>query len=122
MPDAYSRFAKLIVLAILLAVIAYFSFHPQSAPIIPGLSFQTVMGALGGIFIIVLLVERATEIVISIWRQSDADALKKEIEAFTQQIDLLTPKENEPLTQADKDKRELEKQSLLVSKQKKERE
>ncbi len=72
-------FPKVLVLAVLLVVVIVFSVTPQVAPIRADLTFQSVLGALGGIFIIVLLVERATEIAIAIWRQSAADALKEEI-------------------------------------------
>jgi hypothetical protein len=47
------------------------------------LTLQKVLAALGGIFIIVLLVERATEIVISIWRQAETDQKKEELAAHT---------------------------------------
>ena len=72
-------FPKFLVLAVLLVVTIVFSITPQIAPIRPDLTFQSVLGALGGIFVIVLLVERATEIAITIWRQSAADAMKEEI-------------------------------------------
>jgi hypothetical protein len=72
-------FGKWLLLGILAIIIIVFSVRPQEAPIAPDLTFQKVLTALGGIFIIVLLVERATEIVISIWRQVPTDQLKKEL-------------------------------------------
>ena len=75
-------FGKWLLLGIL-AIIIIFSVNPQSAPIVSALTLQKVLAALGGIFIIVLLVERATEIVISIWRQAPTDQLKEELLALT---------------------------------------
>jgi len=72
-------FGKFLVLALLAVITIVSSLHPQKAPIKSDLQFQAVMGVLGGIFVIVLLVERATEIAISIWRQSGSDPLKERI-------------------------------------------
>ncbi len=81
--DYMILFGKSLLLMILAIVIVIFSVFPQSAPIVSDLTLQNVLAALGGIFIIVLLVERATEIVISIWRQSPGDQLKEELSALT---------------------------------------
>ena len=78
----YGSFLKMLIFAVLFAVVIFFSANPQAAPFKEDLTLQAVMAALGGILIIVVLVERSTEIFISIWRQSAADGLKKEIEAF----------------------------------------
>jgi len=78
----YEKVFKLLILVPLAGLMLYFSFNPLTAPIKDGLTFQAVLGSLGGIFIIVLLVERVTEIVISIWRQSGTDQLKSEIESL----------------------------------------
>ena len=51
----------------------------------PNLTFEAVLAALGGIFVIVLLVERVTEIVITLSRQSKADEIKAEIDALRDQ-------------------------------------
>jgi hypothetical protein len=72
-------FGKWLLLGALVIIIVVFSVNPQSARFAQDLSFQDVLAALGGIFIIVLLVERATEIVITIWRQAKGDQLKKEL-------------------------------------------
>ncbi len=77
-----NHFGKILILALLAIVTAYFSVNPQSAPLKTSLTLADIMAALGAIFIIVLLVERLTEIVISIWRQSAADSLKQEIESL----------------------------------------
>jgi len=76
-------FGKWLLIGILTIVIIIFSVNPQSAPIVPNLTLQKVLAALGGIFVIVLLVERATEIVISIWRQVPTDKLKRELSVLT---------------------------------------
>ena len=75
-------FAKFLVFAALIVLTIVYSVHPQFAPIKTDLTFQTVLGALGGIFVIVLLVERVTEIAITIWRQSSADSLKEEVDSL----------------------------------------
>jgi hypothetical protein len=64
----YGRFATALVLAVLLIVTIVFSVSPQMAPMKPSLTFEAVLAALGGIFVIVLLVERVTEIVITLSR------------------------------------------------------
>ena len=75
-------FGTWLLLGILTIVVIIFSVNPRSAPIISGLTLQDVLAALGGIFVIVLLVERATEIIISIWRQAPTDQLKEELSAL----------------------------------------
>jgi hypothetical protein len=76
-------FGKWLLLGILTIVIIVFSINPQASPFVSDLTLQKVLAALGGIFVIVLLVERATEIVISIWRQAPTDQLKEELTALT---------------------------------------
>jgi len=76
-------FGKRLLFGILTIVIIIFSVKPQSAPIVSNLTLQKALAALGGIFIIVLLVERATEIVISVWREATGDLLKEELSALT---------------------------------------
>lgn len=76
----YGTFAKTLALVGLTILVIVFSANPLTAPIKDGLTFSSVMASLGGIFVIVLLVERVTEIAITIWRQSDANELKAEIE------------------------------------------
>jgi hypothetical protein len=75
-------FGTWLLLGILTIVIIIFSVNPQLAPIFSDLTLQKVLTALGGIFVIVLLVERAMEIVISIWRQAPTDQLKEELSAL----------------------------------------
>ena len=62
-------FGKVLLLGILGIVVVSFSVYPQSAPVASGLKLEKILASLGGIFVIVLLVERVTEIVISIWRR-----------------------------------------------------
>lgn len=84
--SSYNAFAKSILLTILAIIVIVASINPQSAPIKSDLTFSAVMGALGGIFIIVLLVERLTEIIITIWRESDSKTKKFEIESLKAEI------------------------------------
>jgi hypothetical protein len=72
-------FGKWLAIAFLAVVIVFFSINPQSAPVNPDLTFQKLLAALGGIFVIVLLVERVTEIVVTIWRQPTSEQLKEEL-------------------------------------------
>jgi len=67
----------------LLVIGILFSVYPQFAPIKPDLTFQSIMGVLGGLFVIVLLVERVTEIAISIWRDAGADDIRSKIEMLS---------------------------------------
>lgn len=76
----YGTFAKMLVLVGLVILVVVFSVNPLVAPIKSDLAFSTIMTSLGGVFVIVVLVERVTEIAITIWRQSDADQIKTEIE------------------------------------------
>lgn len=75
-------FGKWLLFIILIIVTIVFSVNPQSAPIKSDLTFPNVLAALGGIFIIVLLVERVTEIIITIWRQSPTNQLEEELSAL----------------------------------------
>jgi hypothetical protein len=75
-------FGTWLLLGILTIVIIIFSVNPQLAPIFSDLTLQKVLAALGGIFVIVLLVERSMEIVVSIWRQAPTDQLKEELSAL----------------------------------------
>lgn len=70
---------KAIIFLFLLAIIGYFSAYPQSAPVKTDLTFPGILGAMGGLFILVLLIERSTEIAIAIWRQSETDIKKAEL-------------------------------------------
>jgi len=78
--DSFGKWLLLIVLSIIIII---FSVNPQSAPFVPNLTFQKLLAALGGIFVIVVLVERVTEIIISIWRKPHTDQLKEELSALT---------------------------------------
>ena len=75
-------FGKWLLLGILTIVVIIFSVNPRSAPIISDLTLQDVLVALGGIFVIVLLVERVTEIVVSIRYQATTDQLEEELSAL----------------------------------------
>jgi len=75
-------FGKWPLLGILTIVVIIFSVNPQLTPIISDLTLEKVLVALGGIFVIVLLVERVTEIVVSIWWQATTDQLEVELSAL----------------------------------------
>jgi hypothetical protein len=92
------KFAKTLTLVGLIILTVVFSLRPQTAPIQKGLEFKVVFAALGGILVIVMLVERVTEIAISILRQSGADALRSEIEALAND-----PARSNEITQKRKD-------------------
>ncbi|UXY50593.1 hypothetical protein [Pseudomonas tohonis] len=92
----YGAFAKTLALAGLAVLVVVFSINPLTAPIKADLNFSAVMASLGGIFVIVILVERVTEIAISIWRQSGADQIRAEIESlkgYPARVAELLPKE-----------------------------
>ena len=76
----HNSFGKALLLAALFMIVIVASWDPHTVSLrLDDLS--DVMSVLGGIFIVVLLVERATEIVINIWRQPKAAKLKRELEA-----------------------------------------
>jgi hypothetical protein len=77
-----NRFAKTLVVSVLFVVVLYWSMHPQSAPIRGDLKFDTILGMLGGLFVLVLLIERATEIAIAIWREARTQRLRQEIDTL----------------------------------------
>ncbi len=80
--DHMVSFGTWLLLGILTIVIIVFSVNPQLAPIFSDLTLQKVLVALGGIFVIVLLVERVTEIVVSIRYQATTDQLEEELSAL----------------------------------------
>ena len=77
-----ASFSKFLLIGILTIIIIIFSLNPQFTPILSDLTLKKVLAALGGLFVIVLLVERATEIVISIWRHEPTEQLKVKIFAL----------------------------------------
>lgn len=83
MTNELQRQAKTLTLVILFIVIIVFAIQQLSAPFKDGLKVQDITGALGALFIIVLLVERVIEIFTSIWRDPDANTLKQKINKFT---------------------------------------
>jgi hypothetical protein len=74
-----NRFAKFVVLALLGLVVVYYSAYPQSAPVKAGLTLENFLGALGGLFVLVLLIERATEIFIAVSRNQKTESLKAQV-------------------------------------------
>ena len=64
-------FRKLLLAGVLLllAIVSSVTF-PQGAPIKEGFGFESLLGTLGGILIMVLLVERVTEIALAFRRQA----------------------------------------------------
>ena len=73
---------KGLILFILGILIFYFSANPLSAPIRSDLTFPKILGVLGGLFVLVLLIERATEIFIAIWREAPTEKLREEVTAL----------------------------------------
>jgi hypothetical protein len=61
-----------------LALVVRFSLHAYSAPIQPGFTLQSFLGSLSAILVIVLLVERATEVGVAIWRAEAVAILRVE--------------------------------------------
>jgi hypothetical protein len=73
---------KFVVLAVLTLIVVCYSYYPLSVPLKSDLNIQNILGVLGGIFILVLLIERLTEIAIAILRESSAEVMKKTIAAL----------------------------------------
>ena len=79
----YTRYAQILTLIILLIIIIVSAVNPLNAPFKEELKLQDIVGAIGALFIIVLLVERVIEIIISIWRGPETESLKQQINSFT---------------------------------------
>jgi hypothetical protein len=77
------RFQKFLLIAVSVIVIIVGSVSPMNLPF-KNLTISSVGGTLGGLFVLVLLIERVTEIAISIWRQPTADRLTKSIEMLAE--------------------------------------
>lgn len=77
------KFAQYILIAILCGLTAAGAYNVWEAPFRDGLTFQSILGSLGALFVIVLLVERATEILIAVWRAPKAEKMKRECEALS---------------------------------------
>ncbi len=61
-------FVTPIVVLSAVVLVVLFSINPQSAPFRPALTMQTLATSLGGLFMIVLLIERATEVFVTLVR------------------------------------------------------
>ena len=83
MNNEVQRQAKILLLVILFIIVIVFAIQQLSAPFREDLKVQDITGALGALFIIVLLVERVIEIFTSIWRAPEADKLKQNINSIT---------------------------------------
>ncbi len=81
-----NSFGKWLVVGILVVIAIIASAYPRSAPIKPILDINHMFGALGSVFMIVLLVERATEIVITVWRQTETEMKKAHINSLNLEI------------------------------------
>lgn len=75
----YAIFVKTMLAVLFMVAIGISSWKPVWVPLRGDLTLQSVVGALGGLFVIVLLVERLTEIVIAVWRRPKAEVMKTEI-------------------------------------------
>ncbi|MCI5220029.1 MAG: hypothetical protein D3914_12785 [Candidatus Electrothrix sp. LOE2] len=64
---------------LLLAIVSSVTF-PTGAPIKEGFGFESLLGTLGGILIMVLLVERVTEIVLAFRRQAKKENMPQQDE------------------------------------------
>ncbi|WP_291319734.1 hypothetical protein [Desulfonatronospira sp.] len=76
-------FGKALIVAALVIVVMYGVVNPQFAPVREDLNLASILGVLGGLFILVLLIERATEIAIAIWREPHTRRKKNELEELT---------------------------------------
>ncbi|KAA3622064.1 MAG: hypothetical protein DWQ02_26720 [Bacteroidetes bacterium] len=80
-PDR-NNFGKVLVFIVLIIIIISFSLQQLNAPFKEDLELNDIAGALGAMFIIILLVERVIEIFISIWRAPGSDLLKQQVETL----------------------------------------
>ncbi len=73
-----TRFAQILTCVVLLAIIILGACHSWEVPFRKELSLKNIMGSLGALFVIVLLVERATEILIGIWRAPKSAKMERD--------------------------------------------
>lgn len=78
-----ARYGQVLTLIILFIVVIVGAVNPLEAPF-KDLELSDLAAALGALFIIVLLVERVIEIIISIWRAPETERLKQRFDAFTE--------------------------------------
>lgn len=72
-----------VVILALAVVMVIASYQQQSVSIRSDVTMQTILGVLGGLFILVLLIERTTEILVSIGRMERTESLKQEQEMLS---------------------------------------
>ena len=84
-------FLRGVAIAIVVVLTAVFSVNLRVAPILGDLTFSKLLTALGGILVIVLLVERATEIVITVFRQPHTEELQSDIDALKKGAAIAAP-------------------------------
>lgn len=76
----YNLFWKVIFVSFFVGLMVVSSLHPMVVSIKGEFGLESVFGVLGAIFVVILLVERATEIVIVVWRDEKAGLLKQELD------------------------------------------
>lgn len=81
----FNSICKLLMVVLVLVVIAMAAVHMPAVPFKAKLGFADIAGLLGGIFIIVLLVERFTEIPVTIWFGVRRDRLNQTINSLRKQ-------------------------------------
>lgn len=89
------QFITTLVLLFLLGFVIYHSYDPKEVPVRTDLTFGMVLSALGGLLILTLLIERLTEIPISISRDVGKKKLEGEIESLKDQPEKLAKKKEE---------------------------
>jgi hypothetical protein len=92
----YASYLRFIVSFVIICLMIFSSiFYPTGVAIKSDIALNSMVNMLGGMFVVVLLVERATEVIIVIWRDEGAGVLQ-------QSIDESDDLENEDLSKSNK--------------------
>lgn len=78
-----TRFSYIVIIVILIIVVIFYAVNPLYAPF-KTIELPHLAGTFGALFIIVLLIERVTEIFISLTRSTKADQLKLAVDSFSE--------------------------------------
>lgn len=84
--DQTSRRCLFFVLLAAGAVVGVGAWNPQSAPVRSDLTLSGFMGVLGGLFVLVLLIERATELFVILTRETEERNLRAGLRNPTERV------------------------------------
>lgn len=81
----YRNFAQILTFGIIIILVIWGATSPLYAPFKEDLGPTTIAGAIGGLFVIALLIERFLEIFVSVWRAPEAEKKKNAVNSYSDQ-------------------------------------